>query len=195
MMRITPLYDLKLRSPKCASLPLPLLPLYPPNVPNFPLECTCALLPPPTGNITRAKMDALAEAYDRAMLDVIEEWENEGDPYLGVIWQPGEAIDLARWEEEALSGVDCFHPSLEAHKRVGSGFWNRMTLDLVSGFCSRQNVEQLRVGERLNESKSNSVLRAKEAQQQSGQHPMASAEVWEHAGTEKARGWGRGRLT
>ena len=78
-------------------------------------------------------MDALADAYDTAMLDVIREWEEEAalDPYFGVVWQPGSAIDLGSWPEEALSGADCFHPSLEAHKRVGAGFWNRLTLDLV----------------------------------------------------------------
>ena len=131
LFRITPLYDLKLRSPKCASLPL--LPGIP-GVPNFPLECSCALLPGPGGNITRARMDALADAYDTAMLGVIREWEEEGDPYLGVLWQPGSAIDLGRWGEDALSGVDCFHPSAQAHRRVGAGFWNRLTLSLVS-FC------------------------------------------------------------
>ena len=77
-------------------------------------------------------MDALADAYDEAMLDVIAEWEDEADPYLGVIWQPGSAIHLEEWPEEGLSGVDCFHPSVEAHKRVGAGYWNRLTLSLVS---------------------------------------------------------------
>ena len=45
--------------------------------------------------------------------------------------QPGAAIDLAHWPIEALSPVDCFHPSEKAHQRVAAGFWNRLTLSTV----------------------------------------------------------------
>lgn len=84
-------------------------------------------------------MDALADAYDQALLNVIKGWESEWDPYMGVIWQPGSGIDLGQWPEEALSGVDCFHPSWEAHRRVAGGFWNRMVGDLVSLKLRRPN--------------------------------------------------------
>jgi phospholipase B1 len=76
-------------------------------------------------------MDALAEAYNQAILGVIHQWEDEGDEKLGFTYQPGEAINLDLWPGEGLSPVDCFHPSEEGQKRVGAGFWNRLTLDLV----------------------------------------------------------------
>lgn len=95
-------------------------------------ECSCALLPTLAGDIARQKMDALADAYNEAILGLIREWEEEGDDTLGVIFQPGEAIDLDLWPGESLSSLDCFHPSAEAHRRVGAGFWNRLTMNLVS---------------------------------------------------------------
>lgn len=45
--------------------------------------------------------------------------------------QPGAAIDLEHWPVEALSPVDCFHPSEAAHQRVAAGIWNRLTMSLV----------------------------------------------------------------
>lgn len=77
-------------------------------------------------------MDALADAYNIAILELIKGWEEEGDEGLGIIYQPGEAIDLDIWPGDGLSKVDCFHPSEEGQKRVGAGFWNRLTLDIVS---------------------------------------------------------------
>lgn len=87
-------------------------------------------------------MDALAEAYDEALIEVIEEWERQGrespdvDARFGVIFQPGQAIDLGEWGEDALSGRDCFHPSVRAHERVGAGFWERLGWEMVSFFWS-----------------------------------------------------------
>ncbi|KAI9633160.1 uncharacterized protein MKK02DRAFT_18674 [Dioszegia hungarica] len=125
LFRISALYELKLRS-HCTLPSPPLLP----HIPSLAFECSCALLPTPAGDIARAKMDALAEAYNQAILGVIHQWEEEGDEKLGVIYQPGEAIDLDLWPGEGLSAVDCFHPSEEGQKRVGAGFWNRLTLNL-----------------------------------------------------------------
>lgn len=45
--------------------------------------------------------------------------------------QPGRFVDLANWPIEALSPVDCFHPSEAGHRRVAAGLWNRLTLTLV----------------------------------------------------------------
>lgn len=45
--------------------------------------------------------------------------------------QPGSAVDIANYPIEAVSDVDCFHPSSDAHGRLAAGFWNRYHLDLV----------------------------------------------------------------
>lgn len=52
------------------------------------------------------------------------------------IRQPGKTVDLENWPIEALSPVDCFHPSEKAHQRVAAGFWNRLTMSLVSGYST-----------------------------------------------------------
>ncbi|ORY26517.1 hypothetical protein BCR39DRAFT_560553 [Naematelia encephala] len=124
VLPVSAIYDLTLEDPYCQG------PLQPPIIPHLPLECSCALLPGPLGEVTRRKMDLLGDEYDRAVLGMIKDWEEEGDPTFGAIWQPGSAIDLANWPIEALSPVDCFHPSAKAHERVAAGFWNRLTLSM-----------------------------------------------------------------
>ncbi|GFZ44598.1 hypothetical protein JCM24511_02322 [Saitozyma sp. JCM 24511] len=119
LFRVSSIYKLTLKDPYCQS------PALPPVLPHLPLECSC-----PAGDYTRSKMDEMGEAYDAAVLEVIREWEEEADPSFGAIWQPGAAIDLEHWPVEALSPVDCFHPSEAAHQRVAAGIWNRLTMSL-----------------------------------------------------------------
>jgi hypothetical protein len=56
-------------------------------------------------------MDDLSDRYDAAVLALIDEWRAEDDPSFAVVWQPGQAIDLAHYPITAVSDVDCFHPS------------------------------------------------------------------------------------
>jgi phospholipase B1 len=87
--------------------------------------------------------------------------------------QSGKAIDLENWPIEALSPVDCFHPSEKAHQRVAAGFWNRMTLSSVSllylpfhrGFDS---VEGKRSPDSLGRGDSGPVSRVKRSYQPRG---------------------------
>ncbi|WVR03054.1 hypothetical protein IAU60_000043 [Kwoniella sp. DSM 27419] len=122
MFRVSAIYKLTLADPYCQTPGLPL--------PHLALECGCALLPGPAGDYTRQKMDEQGEAYDQAVQAVVEQWQEEHDPSFGVIWQPGTAVDLERWPIEALSPIDCFHPSEMAHQRVAVGFWNRLTREM-----------------------------------------------------------------
>ncbi|EKC97392.1 hypothetical protein A1Q2_08315 [Trichosporon asahii var. asahii CBS 8904] len=75
-------------------------------------------------------MDALAAEYDQAVLQLIREWNAKRNPTFAVVWQPGSAVDIANYPIEAVSDVDCFHPSSDAHGRLAAGFWNRYHLDL-----------------------------------------------------------------
>ncbi|ODO09998.1 hypothetical protein I350_02222 [Cryptococcus amylolentus CBS 6273] len=100
------------------------------DVPHLPLECACALTPGPIGDVTRQRMDSTGEAYDNAVLEIVKAWEAEDDDGFGVMWQPGSLIDLENYPIEALSPVDCFHPSEALHRRVAAGIWNRLTLSL-----------------------------------------------------------------
>ncbi|ORX35013.1 hypothetical protein BD324DRAFT_112149 [Kockovaella imperatae] len=124
LFKVSSLYALTLKNPYCKSIFLP------PALPHLPLECNCALLPGPVGDYTRRRMDDMSEAYDSAVLQVIKDWQQESDREFGVMWQPGSFIDLESWPIEALSPIDCFHPSEAAHQRVAAGLWNRLTMGL-----------------------------------------------------------------
>jgi phospholipase B1, membrane-associated len=45
--------------------------------------------------------------------------------------QPGKVVDIKHYPIEALSPIDCFHPSEMAHQRMAAGLWNRLTLNKV----------------------------------------------------------------
>ncbi|KAK6904726.1 hypothetical protein I203_105542 [Kwoniella mangroviensis CBS 8507] len=122
LLRVSDIYNLTLKDPYCQPPHLP--------IPHLALECSCALIPGPVGDYTRQKMDELGQAYDQAVWDVIREWEEEDDPSFAAIWQPGTSVDLASYPIEALSKIDCFHPSELSHQRVASGLWNRLTLSM-----------------------------------------------------------------
>ncbi|OCF38612.1 hypothetical protein I317_07602 [Kwoniella heveanensis CBS 569] len=122
LFRVSAIHKLTLKDPYCQTPGLPF--------PHLALECNCALLPGPAGDLTRRKMDELGQAYDEAVHEIIREWEEEDDDTFGVTWQPGTAVDLENYPITALSPIDCFHPSEAAHQRVGAGFWNRLTMDL-----------------------------------------------------------------
>nr|XP_018266174.1 uncharacterized protein I303_00143 [Kwoniella dejecticola CBS 10117]OBR88332.1 hypothetical protein I303_00143 [Kwoniella dejecticola CBS 10117] len=126
LLRVSDIYELTLKDPYCRTPGLPL--------PHLALECSCALLPGPAGDYTRQRMDEQGKAYDEAVLEVIREWEEEDDPSFGAIWQPGTAVDLKNYPIEALSKIDCFHPSEMSHQRVAVGLWNRLTLSYEDKF-------------------------------------------------------------
>jgi phospholipase B1 len=71
-------------------------------------------------------MDTLAWQYDDAIRTVVRGWQAENDPHFGVTFQPGSLVNIKNSPLTALSPADCFHPSLESHKRFAAGVWNRM---------------------------------------------------------------------
>ncbi|KAG7539647.1 hypothetical protein FFLO_03446 [Filobasidium floriforme] len=122
LFQVSSIYNLSRQQPPCTPLRLP------PIFPTLPIECQCAWAPGPLGDASRKKMDALGEEYNQALQVVVAELnaENRGD--FMVIWQPGTFLSLADFPTIALSPIDCFHPSREAHRRIGAGLWNRLTL-------------------------------------------------------------------
>lgn len=57
-----------------------------PPLPHLPVECSCAMLPGPFGDWTRRKMDALAAEYDKAVLQLVREWNAHHNPTFAVVW-------------------------------------------------------------------------------------------------------------
>jgi phospholipase B1 len=88
-------------------------------------------------------MDSLGESYDDAVKRMVTAWNDEEDEGFGVSWQSGLMVDLANWPIEALSPMDCFHPSEKAHQRVAAGLWNRLSGSQVSSSYSTQGYPKL----------------------------------------------------
>ncbi|KLT41312.1 hypothetical protein CC85DRAFT_303387 [Cutaneotrichosporon oleaginosum] len=121
LFRVSAVYKLTLHDPYCQG------PYHPP-IPHLPLECSCATLPGPVGDYSRHRMDELGAAYDAAVRDLVRRWDAERNSSFAAIWQPGTALDLEHYPIEAVSPIDCFHPSEDAHQRLAAGIWNRLVL-------------------------------------------------------------------
>lgn len=115
-LKVSDIYEKTLLDPYCSPLPIP----------HISIECSCALTPGPVGDATRRAMDSLAEKYDTALKGLVSEWNGEEDPKFAVAYQPGSVFSLAAGPIEALSKVDCFHPSELGHHDIAAGIWNRL---------------------------------------------------------------------
>lgn len=78
--RVSDIYNITSRDPYCRG------PLDPPGVPRLPLGCSCAFSPGIVGDTSRKRMDDLGQRYDEAVLQVLRDWEQEGDPRFGAMW-------------------------------------------------------------------------------------------------------------
>lgn len=97
--------------------------------PHLSVECGCAFTPGPVGELTRESMDRLAEEYDAELKTLINAWNAENDPRFAVAFQPGKVFSVKHGPIEALSRVDCFHPSVVGHRHLAAGIWNRLAFD------------------------------------------------------------------
>ncbi|KIM24545.1 hypothetical protein M408DRAFT_75896, partial [Serendipita vermifera MAFF 305830] len=117
VFKVSDIFELTLNQPYCSKL----LPI----VPHKNLECACSLLGGKIGEATRDQMDQLTNQYNERLLKIVKEYQTARYPGFAVVWQPP-VVALGSYPIEALSDVDCFHPSLKAHELLASGIWNRM---------------------------------------------------------------------
>ncbi|KAG8957288.1 hypothetical protein FRC03_010289 [Tulasnella sp. 419] len=73
-------------------------------------------------------MDGLRDKYNEKLLAIASAYQRLNDPSFAVLWQPAN-IPLAKFPIEAVSNVDCFHPSTANHERIAAAIWNRLTLN------------------------------------------------------------------
>ncbi|KAG8684583.1 hypothetical protein FRC08_013618 [Ceratobasidium sp. 394] len=73
-------------------------------------------------------MDKLQGQYNTALQKIIADYKKKNYNDFAVIWQPP-VVPLGQYPIEALSNIDCFHPSTATHQRIAAGIWNRLTLD------------------------------------------------------------------
>ncbi|KAJ9114369.1 hypothetical protein QFC20_001512 [Naganishia adeliensis] len=129
LFTVSEIYNLTMKQPPCTPLSLP------PIFPRLPLECQCAWAPGPIGDATRKKMDTLGEQYADGLQQMVKRIrrkvadEEKGESDFGIIWQPGSFLPLGSFPTTTLSPTDCFHPSAQAHERIATGLWNRLTLN------------------------------------------------------------------
>ncbi|KXS10251.1 hypothetical protein M427DRAFT_62554, partial [Gonapodya prolifera JEL478] len=127
-LNVSGVYDLTKDDPGCAAL----------RHSGAVFECTCAftLGSTPAGDALRAQMDAQAQLYNAAILELRTSFQPGGrnyDPTYGdtfaVVVEPGMAgVRVGAWPGDMLSGVDCFHPSGRAHAWMAAVMWNNLHL-------------------------------------------------------------------
>ena len=76
-------------------------------------------------------MDELQAEYNDRLLKIVSEYQRARHPTFAVTYMSAE-IPFNNYPIEALSDVDCFHPSLDTHRFIAAGMWNRLTGDKMA---------------------------------------------------------------
>lgn len=117
VFKVSDIFELTLNQPYCSKII--------PKLPHKNLGCACSLLGGDIGEATRALMDELTEQYNERLVKIAKEYQAARYPDFAVLWQPP-IVALGSYPIEALSDVDCFHPSLKSHELLATNLWNRM---------------------------------------------------------------------
>ncbi|KAG8803599.1 hypothetical protein FRC18_007251 [Serendipita sp. 400] len=117
VFKVSDIFELTLNEPYCSKLL--------PAVPHKNLECACSLLGGDIGEATRNLMDELTNQYNERLVKIATEYQKKKYPDFAVLWQP-EIVHLGSYPIQALSDVDCFHPSLASHELLATNIWNRL---------------------------------------------------------------------
>ncbi|KAJ3227361.1 hypothetical protein HK099_002427 [Clydaea vesicula] len=108
-------------------------------------ECFCAFN---DGEDGRKKMDEYWVQYNRVIEKVVTEFKNqrEREKKFHVLFDPSNVgVDIRRWNSKNfISKIDCFHPSVEAHKAMAISLWNNLFLDSSK---KKKNIDPENFGE------------------------------------------------
>lgn len=89
------------------------------------IECECIFRP--DGAKLRAEVDEHVQLYNARSRKVATHFQSLNDPQFTVITQPfARDTALATFPIEAISTLDCFHPSLTTHQAMAISLWNNM---------------------------------------------------------------------
>lgn len=117
VFKVSDIFELTKNQPYCSKLLT--------SLPHKNIECACSLLDGNIGETTRKLMDQLKDQYNDALIRIATDYQKQRYPDFAVVWQP-EIISLGGYPIQALSDVDCFHPSLKSHELLAANIWNRM---------------------------------------------------------------------
>ncbi|KAG2210295.1 hypothetical protein INT47_003280 [Mucor saturninus] len=83
-------------------------------------ECSCS---GSAADLT--KMDNLSDAYNAKLAALANKYKGVAGATFAVMYSPA-PIDLGSFPINALSNVDCFHPSKKGHQWFAKTFWNQL---------------------------------------------------------------------
>jgi len=114
MFNLSQVYDLSLKSSVCKDIHRAVF-----------IECDCVFAP--GASKTRQEIDEYAQLYNERSRKVAAYFQSLNDPQFTVVTQPfGRDTSLATFPIDALSTLDCFHPSLSTHQAMAINLWNNM---------------------------------------------------------------------
>ncbi|KAI9259803.1 SGNH hydrolase-type esterase domain-containing protein [Helicostylum pulchrum] len=87
------------------------------------MECACANSPE-----NLAKMDTISDAYNQRLEAIANKHKGVAGGTFAVMYSPA-PIDISSFPVNALSNVDCFHPSLKGHQYIAKAFWNQLFME------------------------------------------------------------------
>jgi len=108
-------------------------------------ECPCAY----KSAETREIMDLTVDTFNKMILELCRKYQSVED--IHVIVDPLlENVDLSKWNIDAVSTADCFHPSEKTHEKVGTYVWNNLLqpFNLKARFNVNETVLHVKPDER-----------------------------------------------
>jgi len=116
MFNLSQVYNLSLKSNTCKDI----------HRVAF-IECDCIFKP--NGAKAREQIDEHTQQFNERSRKVAAHFQSLNDPEFTVITQPfGRDTPLKDFPIDALSTLDCFHPSLSTHQAMAVNLWNSMLL-------------------------------------------------------------------
>ncbi|KAG9292438.1 hypothetical protein G9A89_015308 [Geosiphon pyriformis] len=99
------------------------------DLPQVQFGCPCAFLPGQIGKKKRQEMDKVTVLYKSAIERIAMEYaqKHNRDPSFAVVYQPID-VNLTTFPIEAVSNIDCFHPSLNTHALMAKSLWNNLPI-------------------------------------------------------------------
>ncbi|KAG0743573.1 hypothetical protein G6F62_004488 [Rhizopus arrhizus] len=89
---------------------------------NNKLECSCF------GSSDKlASMDSVSDGYNQQLQAIAAKYPGKPGGTFAVMYSPA-PIDILSFPIDALSNLDCFHPSLKGHQWIAKTFWNQLFL-------------------------------------------------------------------
>ncbi|KAG1176305.1 hypothetical protein G6F70_005555 [Rhizopus microsporus] len=85
-------------------------------------ECACG-----TSEEGLKAMDATSEAYNKQLEKIAAKYPGKPGGSFAVMYSPA-PIDILSFPIDAISNIDCFHPSLKGHQWIAKNFWNQIFL-------------------------------------------------------------------